>query len=119
MSSQIKISSGEFIPLEMHKVRIVQKLNLLPIEERLKAMEEAGYNSFLLNNRDVFMDMLTDSGTNAMSDQQLASMMIADDAYAGSESFNRLKAAVEEVLGTKYFLPIRDVLQNIFWQRPL
>lgn len=105
MSNQIKISSGEFIPLEMHKVRIVQKLNLLPVEERLKAMEEAGYNSFLLNNRDVFMDMLTDSGTNAMSDQQLAAMMIADDAYAGSESFNRLKAAVEEVLGTKYFLP--------------
>ena len=75
MSNQIKISSGEFIPLEMHKVRIVQKLNLLPVEERLKAMEEAGYNSFLLNNRDVFMDMLTDSGTNAMSDQQLAAMI--------------------------------------------
>lgn len=105
MANEIKISSGEFIPLEMHKVRIVQKLNLLPVEERLKKMEEAGYNSFLLKNRDVFMDMLTDSGTNAMSDRQLAAMMVADDAYAGSESFFRLQAVVEEVLGTKYFLP--------------
>ncbi|NLC24270.1 MAG: tryptophanase, partial [Oxalobacter sp.] len=63
----IKLTSGENVPVEMHKVRIVQKLNLLPIEERLKAMEGAGFNTFLLQNRDVFMDMLTDSGTNAMS----------------------------------------------------
>ena len=101
----IKMTSGEYVPIEMHKVRVVQKLNLLPIEKRLKAIEDAGYNTFLLQNRDVFMDMLTDSGTNAMSDRQIASMMIADDAYAGSESFNRLQEAVEEVLGTEYFLP--------------
>lgn len=101
----IKMTSGEYVPIEMHKVRVVQKLNLLPIEERLKAMENAGYNTFLLQNRDVFMDMLTDSGTNAMSDQQTAAMMIADDAYAGSESYNRLYEAVVEVLGTEYFLP--------------
>lgn len=101
----IKMTSGEYVPIEMHKVRVVQKLNLLPIEKRLKAIEDAGYNTFLLQNRDVFMDMLTDSGTNAMSDRQIASMMIADDAYAGSESFNRLQEAVEEVLGTEYFPP--------------
>ena len=106
MSSEaIKMTSGEYVPIEMHKVRVVQKLNLLPIEQRLKAMENAGYNTFLLQNRDVFMDMLTDSGTNAMSDRQVASMMIADDAYAGSESFNRLYDAVKEILGTEYFLP--------------
>ena len=106
MSSEaIKMTSGEYVPIEMHKVRVVQKLNLLPIEQRLKAMEGAGYNTFLLQNRDVFMDMLTDSGTNAMSDRQMASMMIADDAYAGSESFNRLYDAVKEILGTEYFLP--------------
>ena len=64
----IKMTSGEYVPIEMHKVRVVQKLNLLPIEQRLKAMEDAGFNTFLLQNRDVFMDMLTDSGTNAMSD---------------------------------------------------
>jgi len=101
----IKTTSGEYLPLEMHKVRVVQKLNLLPVDERLKAMEGAGFNTFLLQNRDVFMDMLTDSGTNAMSDCQVASMMVADDAYAGSESFNRLQEAIEEVFNKKYFLP--------------
>jgi tryptophanase len=92
----------------MHKVRIVQKLNLLPVEERLRAVEQAGFNSFLLKNQDVFLDMLTDSGTNAMSDQQLGAMMVADDAYAGSASFERLQAAVEEVFGTPYFLPVHQ-----------
>lgn len=101
----IKFTSGEYVPIEMHKVRIVQKLNLLPVEARLKAMEEAGFNTFLLQNRDVFMDMLTDSGTNAMSDRQLAAMMVADDAYAGAESFNRLTEAVAEVFNARYFLP--------------
>ena len=68
----------------MHKVRIVQKLNLPPVERRLEAMKEAGYNTFLLKNQDVFMDMLTDSGVNAMSDKQQAAMIEADDSYAGS-----------------------------------
>ena len=95
----------EQVPLEMHKVRVVQKLFLLPIEERLKRIRQAGNNTFLLQNKDVFMDMLTDSGVNAMSDNQIASMMIADDSYAGSETCNRLMAALEEVFGTKYFLP--------------
>lgn len=104
----IKMTSGEYLPLEMHKVRVVQKLNLLPVDERLKAMESAGFNTFLLQNRDVFMDMLTDSGTNAMSDCQVASMMVADDAYAGSESFNRLMEAIEEVFNKKHFLPVHQ-----------
>ncbi len=103
--SLIKFASGEYVPLEMHKVRVVQKLNLLPVNERLKAIEGAGFNTFLLQNRDVFLDMLTDSGTNAMSDQQIAAMMVADDAYAGSASFERLQEAVEEVFNKKYFLP--------------
>ena len=55
------------LPLEMHKVKIVQKLNLLPAEERLQKMYEAGFNTFQLRNKDIFMDMLTDSGVNAMS----------------------------------------------------
>jgi len=104
----IQMTTGERVPIEMHKVRVVQKLNLLPIEERLRAIEGAGFNTFLLQNRDVFLDMLTDSGTNAMSDQQIASMMVADDAYAGSESFTRLQAAIEEVFGTPYFLPVHQ-----------
>ena len=98
----IKFHSGENIPLEMHKVRIIQKLNLPPVERRLEAMKEAGYNTFLLQNEEVFMDMLTDSGVNAMSDRQQASMLVADDSYAGSATFTRLRDQVEEIFGTKW-----------------
>ena len=91
------------VPLEMHKVRMIQKL--LPVEERLKKIQAAGNNTFLLQNRDIYMDMLTDSGVNGMSDLQFAAMMRADDSYAGSETFNRVKAAVKEVFGTENVLP--------------
>jgi tryptophanase len=94
--------------MEMHKVRIVQKTTLPPAAHRLKAMEEAGYNTFLLRSRDLFLDMLTDSGTNAMSDNQLAAMMVSDDAYAGSESFYKLEAAVQDVFGYRYTLPVHQ-----------
>lgn len=93
------------VPLEMHKVRVVQKLFLPPVEERVRCLKEAGNNTFLLQNKDVFMDMLTDSGVNAMSDNQVAASMQADDSYAGSETCNRLMKALETVFGTKYFLP--------------
>jgi len=105
---EIKFYYGENIPLELHKVRVVQKLHLVPIERRLKALEEGGFNTFRLTTKDVFLDMLTDSGTNAMSDNQMAAMMQADDAYAGSQSFFKLQKAVEEVLGKKYFLPVHQ-----------
>ena len=101
----IRLSNGTEIPIEMHKVRIVQKVRLAPARERLKAMEAAGYNTFMLRSRDIFLDMLTDSGTNAMSDNQLAAMMQSDDAYAGSESFYKLADAVQEIFGYKYVLP--------------
>ena len=106
--SKVKFYQGGDIPLELHKVRVVQKLHLVPIERRLEAMKEAGFNTFRLSTRDVFLDMLTDSGTNAMSDKQLAAMMQADDAYAGSQSFERLQKAVEDVLGKKYLLPVHQ-----------
>lgn len=89
----------------MHKVRVVQKLNLIDVESRQKSITDAGNNTFLLQNRDVFMDMLTDSGVNAMSDRQLSSMLMADDSYAGSETFNRLKAKVTEIFKKELFLP--------------
>jgi tryptophanase len=92
----------------MHKVRIVQKTRLAPARERLKAIEEAGYNTFLLRSRDLFLDMLTDSGTNAMSDNQQAAMMQSDDAYAGSESFYRLLDSVKEIFGYEYLLPVHQ-----------
>lgn len=103
--SEVKFFSGKTVPLEMHKVRVVQRLNLLPVEERLAAIKDAGFNTFLLKNQDVFLDMLTDSGVNAMSDQQQAAMMMADDSYAGSETFYRLAAALEDIFGTEHFLP--------------
>ncbi len=102
---QVKLSSGKVIPIEMHKVKIVQQMTLPPITRRLEAIGEAGYNTFLLRTRDVFIDMLTDSGTNAMSDNQLAAMMVADDAYAGGESYYKLADAVREVFGFEFCLP--------------
>ena len=104
----VRLSTGKVIPMEMHKVRIVQKTSLPPARRRLEAMEEAGYNTFLLRTRDVFLDMLTDSGTNAMSDNQLAAMMVADDAYAGSESFYKLADSVKDILGFKYTIPVHQ-----------
>ena len=101
----IRLSNGTEIPIEMHKVRIVQQTRLSPARERLAAIEQAGYNTFLLRSRDIFLDMLTDSGTNAMSDNQLAAMMQSDDAYAGSESFYKLLDAVQDVFGYQYLLP--------------
>lgn len=102
---EIKFMSGAQLPLEMHKVRIVQKLFLPPVEERQKNISAAGNNTFLLQNKDVFIDMLTDSGVNAMSDNQMAAMMQADDAYAGSATFTRLWNKLRELFGMDYFLP--------------
>lgn len=104
----VKFYSGETTPLEMHKVRVVQKLNLLPIEERKESIFGAGFNTFLLQNKDVFLDMLTDSGTNAMSDNQVAAMSLADDSYAGSASYTKLEKAIQEVFNQKYFLPVHQ-----------
>src|SRR5690554_7341015 len=105
---KVRFDSGMDIPLELHKVRVVQKLHLKPVEERLAAIEKGGFNTFLLNTSDIFLDMLTDSGTNAMSDEQIASMMHADDAYAGSQSFYRMESALKEVFGKKYVLPVHQ-----------
>jgi len=109
---------GESVPLEMHKVRIVQKLNLLPVDERLGCVTAAGNNTFLLQNADVFLDMLTDSGVNAMSDRQQAAMMVADDSYAGSATYTRFDEKVREIFGTKYLLPVHQgrAAENILAQ---
>ena len=103
--NKVKFYKGGEQPLELHKVRVVQKLHLVPIERRMEALKEGGFNTFRLSTLDVYLDMLTDSGVNAMSDNQVAAMMHADDAYAGSQSFIRLQKAVEDVMGKKYLLP--------------
>ena len=116
--NRIKFFNGEQIPLEMHKAKIIQKLNLVPVQRRLEAVREAGYNTFLLKNTDIFLDMLTDSGVNAMSDRQQAAMMVADDSYAGSQTFTKLETKCEEIFGTKYFLPAHQgrACENILAQ---
>jgi len=103
--SGIQFYGGDTVPLEMHRVRIVQKLNLIPVEERVQAINEAGNNTFLLQNKDVFLDMLTDSGVNAMSDRQLSAMMVADDSYAGSATHSRLEQKLQDIFGKQYYLP--------------
>ena len=104
----IKFYNRPAVPMEMHKVKIVQKLNLLPARQRLEKMYEAGFNTFLLHNGDIFMDMLTDSGVNAMSDEMQAAMLRADDAYAGSETFYRMNTKLTEIFGIKHLLPVHQ-----------
>jgi tryptophanase len=106
--SGVKFFSRKEIPLEMHKVKVVQQLQLVPVERRLKAIQEGGYNSFLLNTKDIFLDMLTDSGTNAMSDEQVSKMFVADDAYAGSQSYDKLEKSIKDVLGKQFILPVHQ-----------
>ncbi len=103
--ANVKFFYGKTVPLEMHKVRVVQKLNLPPVDERLKYIKEAGNNTFLLLNKDVYLDMLTDSGVNAMSDKQVASMLEADDSYAGSATYTKLENKIRELFHKEYFLP--------------
>jgi tryptophanase len=104
----IQFKTLEKVPVDMFKPVIVQKLNLQPVENRLKAIRKAGFNTFLLNTSDIFMDMLTDSGTNAMSNMQLSAMMQADEAYAGSQSFVRLEKSVRDFFGMDFFLPVHQ-----------
>ena len=103
--SNIKFYNRKPVPMEMHRVKIVQKLTMLTADERLEKMREAGFNTFLLHNGDIFMDMLTDSGVNAMSDRMQAAMLHADDAYAGSETFYRMNEKLTELFGIKHLLP--------------
>jgi tryptophanase len=110
--------------MEMHRIKIVQRMQLLPATQRLECLRAVGYNTFLLPSREVFLDMLTDSGTNAMSDNQLAAMMVADDAYAGSESFYKLARVVKKVFGFEHTLPVHQgraaehLLVKVFLKAP-
>jgi tyrosine phenol-lyase len=90
---------------EPYKIKVVEPITLLPAEERARRIEEAGFNTFLLKSRDVYIDLLTDSGTNAMSDKQWAGLMLGDEAYAGSDNWFQLEAAVQELFGFKYVVP--------------
>ena len=91
--------------LPPYKIKMVEPIKLIARDERERAMKEAHYNTFLLKSEDVYIDLLTDSGTSAMSDNQWAGLMLGDEAYAGSKNFYNLEKAIQDVYGFPYIVP--------------
>jgi len=92
-------------PPEPFRIKVVEPIRLISREERIQAMQQAGYNLFSLRAEDVFIDLLTDSGTGAMSSEQWAAIMRGDESYAGARSYYRLSEAMQQIFGFEHFVP--------------
>jgi tryptophanase len=90
---------------ESYRIKMVETIRKSTLEERQKWIKDAKYNLFLLKSEHVFIDLLTDSGTGAMSDKQWSEMMLGDESYAGASSYYKLKEAISNIMGFDYFLP--------------
>lgn len=103
-------------PAEPFRIKSVEPIALLPQAEREKVLKRARYNVFKIKAEEIFVDLLTDSGTGAMSNEQWAALMRGDESYAGARSYGRFEKIVKEITGKKYIIPTHQgrVAENVF-----
>jgi len=102
----------EKYPAEPFRIKMTEPIRLIPLAERRKALKKAGYNMFKIPAEDVYIDLLTDSGTGAMSQEQWAAMMIGDESYAGAKSYYRLADVMQRIFGFEHFVPVHQGRQR-------